>query len=136
MSPSTSLQPRQPVVLEIAGQRLRLNANTDAGHLERLAQVVNERFESLQSATRSTVPATVLALVALDLADELHAARRKLEEARDEARRAVAAAEARTREVEQLARRAVADAIAEIDRTLLRDEQANSPAKPGESETA
>jgi cell division protein ZapA (FtsZ GTPase activity inhibitor) len=123
------------VVLQIAGQRLRLNANTDEEHLEGLARVVTERYEAMQRATRNAVPATLLALVALDLADEVQSARRKLEEelaatrrkleeAREEARRAVGAAEARARDVEQLARRAVADAIAEIDRALADDESA------------
>lgn len=125
---------RSPVVLEIGGQRLRLNANADPTHLERLAQSVNERYESVQQSTRNAVPSTLLALVALDLADELQGARRKLDEAREECRRAVAAAEGRAREVEQAARRAVADAIAEIDRTLGRDE--DLARKPTESETA
>lgn len=130
---------RQPVVLEIGGQRLRLHANADEGHLQELAARVNERFDSMQLATRNAVPSTVLALVALDLADELHAAQRKLEEAREEARRTVQAAEQRAREVEQMARRAVAEAIAEIDRTLSLDEaqaRGASPAAAGETESA
>jgi cell division protein ZapA (FtsZ GTPase activity inhibitor) len=131
---SSTSNMRAPVVLEIGGQRLRLNANTDESHLAGLAEAVNERFESIQRSTKNAVPSTLLALVALDLADELQAARRKLDEAREEMRRTVAAAEARTREVEQMARRAVAEAIAEIDRTLGLDEELGR--KQGEIETA
>ena len=122
------------MVLEIAGQRLRLNANTDEKHLELLAKLVNERFEAIQRSTKNSIPATLLALVALDLADELLGAKKKVDEAREEGRRAVAAAEARAREVEHMARRAVAEAIAEIDRTLGAD--AAHDAKADESETA
>jgi cell division protein ZapA (FtsZ GTPase activity inhibitor) len=105
---------RTAIALEIGGQRIRLRAHTDEAHLLELAQRVNERFATLQSATRNASPATVLALVALDLADELGAARRKADEAREEARRAIAAAEAREREVEAAARRAVADAMKSV----------------------
>jgi cell division protein ZapA (FtsZ GTPase activity inhibitor) len=122
------------VVLQIAGQRLRLNANTDESHLERLAQFVNERCEAMQRATKNAVPATLLALVALDLADELHTAWCKTEQAREEARRAVADAEARATEIEQTARRAVAEAIAEIDHALESDDVLSR--KDGASETA
>ena len=44
---------RAPVVLEIGGQRLRLNANADPKHLERLAQLVNERFDTIHQSTRA-----------------------------------------------------------------------------------
>ena len=113
---------RHTVVLEVAGQRLRLAANAEPSHLERLAAVVNEQAESVLKSAKSTNSSTLLALVALDLADELLTARRRLEEAQAEAKKSVAAAEARARDVEQLARRAVAEAIAEIDRALLQDD--------------
>jgi cell division protein ZapA (FtsZ GTPase activity inhibitor) len=124
-------------VLEIGGQRLRLHANADPQHLVQLAQLVNEHYANMQSSTRSSVPSTVLALTALDLADELLRARRREEEAREEARRATAAAEARVREVEQMARQAIRDAIEEIDRTLAHDDAlAGRREGDGESETA
>ncbi len=109
-------------MIDVAGQHLKLSGQVDADRVASLAAQVNERFESMQRATRNGVPSTVLALVALDLADELTAAQRKVEEVREEARRTVQAAEQRAREVEQMARRAVADAIAEIDRTLSLDD--------------
>ena len=83
---------------------------------------MNERFSAIQGTTRNATPATVLALVALDLADELGEVRRRADEARDEARRAIAAAESREREVELAARRAIAEAIEEIDRALASED--------------
>jgi cell division protein ZapA (FtsZ GTPase activity inhibitor) len=124
-------------VLVIGGQRLRLNANAEPQHLAQLAQLVNERFDAIQAATKNNIPATLLALAALDLADELQSARRKLEEAREEARRAIAAAEARTHEVEQLARQAIKEAIAAIDDSLERDDELGGRTqRDDESETA
>ena len=125
---------RQPVIIEIGGQRLRLNANTDGRHLEDLAQLVNERYGNIHRATKNAVPSTLLALVALDLADELQSMKAKLAEAQDQANQRVAAAETRAREVEQMARRAVTEAIAEIDRTLLADD--DHVRKADKSETA
>ncbi len=119
---------RQPIALEIAGQRLRLNANAEPGHLERLALLVNERCDEMKRNTRSNVPATLLALVCLDLADELTAARRELDEFKGRTTTALEAAETRARDVESLARRAVTDAIQEIDRLLAQDEADEAPA--------
>jgi cell division protein ZapA (FtsZ GTPase activity inhibitor) len=113
---------RAAVALEIGGQKIRLRAHADGDHLVRLAQLVNERFSAIQGTTRNATPATVLALVALDLADELGEVRRRADEARDEARRAIAAAESREREVELAARRAIAEAIEEIDRALASED--------------
>jgi cell division protein ZapA (FtsZ GTPase activity inhibitor) len=129
-------QNRLPVVLEIGGQRLRLNANTDRVHLERLACEVNDRVATLQRETRSNVPGTLLALVALQLADELDEARRALEQARDESQHSLTAAESRAREIEQLARRAVTEAIAEIDRALALDDETAARTASAESESA
>ena len=109
---------RAAVALEIGGQRIRLRAHADENHLVELSRLVNERFATIQASTRNATAATVLALVALDLADELNEARRKADEAKEQARRAVAQAEASAREVELAARRAIADAIEEIDRAL------------------
>jgi|LNFM01.1.fsa_nt_gb cell division protein ZapA (FtsZ GTPase activity inhibitor) len=119
-------KPRAAIALEIGGQRIRLRAHADETHLVELAKLVNDRFSTIQGSTRNAAPATVLALVALDLADELATARRKADEARDEAKRAVAAAEAREREVEAAARRAVAEAIEEIDRALAAEDSAQA----------
>ena len=98
---------------------------------------VNDRFASLQQETRTNVPGTLLALVALQLADELDEARRALETLREESRRAVTTAETRAREVEQMARKAVVEAITEIDRTLALDDEASQrtahPASESES---
>jgi cell division protein ZapA (FtsZ GTPase activity inhibitor) len=111
-------KPRAAIALEIGGQRIRLRAHADESHLVELAQLVNERFATIHGSTRNATPATVLALVALDLADELNEAKRRADEAKEQARRAIAQAEAREREVEVAARRAIADAIEEIDRAL------------------
>ncbi len=129
----SAAQTRPPVVLEIGGQRLRLSANTDQPHLERLAHEVNERIATMSRETRSNQPGTLLALVALQLADELDEARRALAHTREESHRAVTSAEARAREVEQLARKSVIDALAEIDRALAADEAGQHRA---DSETA
>lgn len=113
---------RAPVVVEVAGQRLRLSGAMDQEHLERLASLVNERFESLQRGARGVAPAQVLAMVALNLADDVLSERAKAEEAAAEHRRAAASADERAREVEAAARRAIADAIAMIDRALVADD--------------
>ncbi|MBL8681032.1 MAG: cell division protein ZapA [Myxococcales bacterium] len=119
-------KPRAAIALEIGGQRIRLRAHADEAQLVELAKLVNDRFAAIQGATRNATPATVLALVALDLADELSTARRKADEAREDAKRAIAAAEAREREVELAARRAVAEAIEEIDRALAVEDGAQA----------
>jgi cell division protein ZapA (FtsZ GTPase activity inhibitor) len=133
---SSFINPRQPIVLEVGGQRLRVNANANESHLAHLADVVNERFSEIQRSTKNNVPSTVLALVSLDLADEVQALQRKLEDAREESKRAIAAAEARVREVEQLARRCITEAIAEIDRTLVQDCEEPQKESPSGIETA
>ncbi|MEI8257240.1 MAG: cell division protein ZapA [Deltaproteobacteria bacterium] len=132
----SAAQTRPPVVLEIGGQRLRLSANTDQSHLERLAHEVNERIATMGRETRSNQPGTLLALVALQLADELDEARRSLEQVREESRRAVAAAETRAREVEALARKSVIEALAEIDRALAQDDEGLQRGGRAESESA
>lgn len=113
---------RHTIVLEVGGQRLRLAASANERHLESLAALVNERAETVQRSARGAAPSTLLALVALDLADEIVACRRKVDEAQREAARAVSDAESRARAVEEAARRAVADALAEVDRALAADD--------------
>jgi cell division protein ZapA (FtsZ GTPase activity inhibitor) len=117
---------RAAIVLEIGGQRIRLRAHADESHLVELARLVNERFASIQQSARNAPAATVLALVALDLADELSDAKRRAEEAKEQAKQAIAQAEARERELELLARRVIADAIEEIDRALCIEESART----------
>lgn len=129
-------QTRPPVVLEIGGQRLRLNANAEPAHLERLALEVNQRIATMSLETRSKQPGTLLALVALQLADELDEARRARAQAQEDSRRAIATAETRARDVEQLARKSVIDALAEIDRALAADDDSVSRLEHSEGETA
>jgi len=117
---------RAAIALEIGGQRIRLRAHVEESHLVELARLVNERFANIQNSTRNATAATVLALVALDLADELSEAKRRADEAKEQARRAIAQAEAREREVELAARRAIADAIEEIDRALSVEDSAHA----------
>lgn len=107
-----------PVVVEIAGQRLRLAAHGDPESLHRLAALVNARVEVVHRAARGSGAPTVLALVALDLAEELVATRRRAEEAEARARGAAEEADGRVQEVEARARAAVADAITELDRLV------------------
>jgi cell division protein ZapA (FtsZ GTPase activity inhibitor) len=133
---SSLAQNRDTVVLEIGGQRIRLPASNDRVQLERLAREVNDRFAVMQRQTRATVPAAVLALVALQLADELDEARRSLSTAKDQSTQALSAAETRAREIEQMARRAVTEAIAEIDRALAIDDEAAARTPSAESESA
>ncbi len=119
---STPSGARNSIALEVGGQRLRLTANGNERHLESLAALVNQRVEDIQRSAKGAPASTQLALVALDLADEIMACRRKVEEAQREAARAVAEAEERARTVEQAARVAISDALAEIDRAIAADE--------------
>lgn len=110
------------MVVDVAGQKLRLSGQMDAQQLERLASMVNERFEALQRAGRGATAGQVLAMVALNLADDVLAERARADRAVEEQRRAAEDADAHAREVESAARRAIADAIAMIDRALVTDD--------------
>lgn len=116
------------MTIEVGGQRLRLSANADPQHLESLASLVNERVEAVSRSARGAGTPTVLALVALDLADEVLASRRRVDDAKTEANARVEAAEARAKEVERAARDAVAEALVEIDRALADDAAEAAPA--------
>jgi cell division protein ZapA (FtsZ GTPase activity inhibitor) len=59
------------VVIDVAGQRLRLSGQSDSEHVTALAALVNERYETLQRAGRGASPTQVLAMLALNLADEV-----------------------------------------------------------------
>jgi len=92
---------KHTITLEIAGTKFRLVSDADETHLQRLAAMINERVERLgKGGSRSAPSSQLLALCALELADELVAAQTKLSE------------------VERLTRSAVANAIARIDARL------------------
>jgi cell division protein ZapA (FtsZ GTPase activity inhibitor) len=119
--PSTST--RAPVVIDVAGQRLRLSGQSDSEHVTALAALVNERFEALQRAGRGAAPAQVLAMLALNLADEVLSERARSQAAQEGQRKAVALAEERAREVEAAARKAIGEALSVIDQALLSDDE-------------
>ena len=93
---------KRTITLEIAGTKFRLVSDADEAHLQDLSRMVIERVERMsRGGTRvSASSGQLLALAALDLADELSAAQKKLDA------------------VERLTRNAIANAIARIDRGL------------------
>lgn len=101
---------------------MRLATQGNEHHLERLAATVNGRIEALARSVKGVPQATLLAMVALDLADELSSLQRKLDEAQRDAAARTTAAEARAQRAEQLAREAIAEALAELDRALAADD--------------
>lgn len=119
---SNVTQSKQTVSVEVAGQRLRLSAHADPQHIERLAGMVNERVEAIQRAARGAGMPTILALLALDLADELHATRRRADEAQARSKEEIDRTRTHARQVEQSAREAIAEVLAEIDRALVVEE--------------
>lgn len=87
---------KRTVTLEIAGSRYRMASDADEDHLRRLADLVNARVEALgPRAARVATPAQLLAMVALDLADDLCTAESDLERVRERTRAAIAEAIAR-----------------------------------------
>jgi cell division protein ZapA (FtsZ GTPase activity inhibitor) len=94
---------KRTIALEIAGTKFRLISDADQQHLQELAAMVNERVEKLSRGARSVSSGQLLALAALDLADELRSA------------------EARLQEVDRVTRAAISTAIARIDRRLAED---------------
>jgi cell division protein ZapA (FtsZ GTPase activity inhibitor) len=92
---------KQTITLEIAGGRYRMTSDADEAHLERLAELVNERIAGLgERAARQASPAQLLAVVALGLADDL------------------VTSEKRRKQLEDTTRRTVENAIARIDARL------------------
>jgi cell division protein ZapA (FtsZ GTPase activity inhibitor) len=92
---------KRTVTLEIAGAKYRMTSDADEGHLQGLADLINERIDALgPKAQRTATPAQLLAVVALGLADDL------------------VSAERRRREMEEATRSAVQAAIARIDERL------------------
>lgn len=97
---------KQTVNIEIAGAKYRLATDADPAHLERLADLVNERVAELgPKALRSASPAQLLAVVALGLAEDLE---------RAEAGRAA---------LEATARKLIDRAIARIDQRLAEEHE-------------
>jgi cell division protein ZapA (FtsZ GTPase activity inhibitor) len=95
---------KRTIALEIAGTKFRLITDADEQHLQELAAMINGRVEKMsRGSARSAASSQLLALAALDLADELRSA------------------ETRLQEVERLTRTAVGNAIARIDRRLAED---------------
>jgi cell division protein ZapA (FtsZ GTPase activity inhibitor) len=101
---------KHTITLEIAGTKFRLVSDADETHLQSLAAMINERVEKLsRGGSRSAPSSQLLALAALDLADELVSAQGKL------------------KDVERLTRSAVANAIARIDARLTAEQKAGAP---------
>lgn len=90
--------------VEIAGVAYRLVADSDQGHLDDLAAMINDRIEALGPKSRLAAPAQRLALVALGLAEDLEKRSRQSD--------AAATAE----------RSVIRAAIAEIDSALAKTE--------------
>jgi len=92
---------KQTVTLEIAGAKYRMTSDADEAHLQRLADMVNQRIAELgPKAARTATPAQMLAVVALGLADDL------------------LSSEDRREKIEGLTRSAVTKTIARIDQRL------------------
>lgn len=63
---------KRTVTLEIAGLPCRMTTDADEDHLRYLATLINERIAALgPRAQKTTIPAQLLAIVALGLAEEL-----------------------------------------------------------------
>jgi cell division protein ZapA (FtsZ GTPase activity inhibitor) len=92
---------KHTITLEIAGTKFRLVSDAGGEHLQALAAAVNERVERLGRGGSRNVPSgQLLALCALELADELATAQNKLSE------------------VERLTKTTLGAAIARIDSRL------------------
>ena len=102
---------KRTITLEIAGTRFRLVSDADQDHLQALAAMINERVDKMgRASTRSSASSSqLLALAALDLADELKSSEAKLQE------------------LERVARTAIANAIARIDRGLAAEGDRSEP---------
>lgn len=95
---------KRTITLEIAGTKFRLVADTDEMHLQELADLVNDRVGQLTATgAKSASSAQLLALAALGLADDLKTSR------------------ARLKQVDQLTRTAVTNAITRIDNRISSD---------------
>jgi cell division protein ZapA len=96
---------KRTVQIEIAGARYRMSSDADEQYLQRLADIVNERVQSLgPKAARTATPAQLLAVVALSLAEDLEASERRREGLQTKTRQMVGAA------IDRIDRRLQADA--------------------------
>ncbi|MGB8331201.1 MAG: cell division protein ZapA [Polyangiales bacterium] len=104
---------KRNVQIEIAGASYRMSSDADEAYLQRLADIVNERVQALgPKAARAASPAQLLAVVALGLAEDLDASKRRQEDF-----------EIKTREV-------VSTAIRRIDQRLLADAELAQQIEP------
>ena len=84
---------KRTVQIEIAGARYRMSSDADESHLQRLADIVNERVEALgPKAARAASPAQLLAVVALGLAEDLDASERQRDKLASKTRQVVTTA--------------------------------------------
>lgn len=84
---------KRNVQIEIAGARYRMSSDADEAHLQRLADIVNERVAALgPKAARSATPAQLLAVVALSLAEDFEVSERRRLQLEDKTRKVVGAA--------------------------------------------
>jgi cell division protein ZapA len=84
---------KRTVQIEIAGASYRMSSDADEAHLQRLADIVNERVQALgPKAARAATPAQLLAVVALSLAEDLEVSERGRTNLEDETRQVVSAA--------------------------------------------
>jgi cell division protein ZapA (FtsZ GTPase activity inhibitor) len=103
---------KRTITLEIAGTKFRLVSDADQEHLQRLAAMINERVEKLGGAgSRAASSGQLLALAALELADELDSTATRLQD------------------MERTTRTAIAQAIARIDGRLASTKN-NSESEP------
>jgi cell division protein ZapA (FtsZ GTPase activity inhibitor) len=95
---------KRTITLEIAGTKFRLVSDAEQDELTGLAEMINARVEKLaRTGARSASSSQLLALVALELADELQTEKRKLAQ------------------VEALTRSAITQALTRIDARLAAD---------------
>ena len=69
-------EPRS-VAFRVAGQKLTLKSDADAAYVQALAERVTERVEQVRASSRMVSTQALLALAALQLADELAQLERK-----------------------------------------------------------
>lgn len=68
---------KRSVAVHIAGQRYVLRSDADDGYVQRVAELVDERFRTVQRTTRQVATHRVAILTALQLADDLLQERQK-----------------------------------------------------------
>lgn len=102
--------PKNTVSVEIGGTPYRMVTDTDADHLRRLSDQVNQRIDALGAkATRALGPAQILAIVSLTMAEELEGLQRQVSAQQEATQQAVQTALGRI-DAALLAANAVGDA--------------------------